>query len=153
MGDARGSEKRHSFRIDVPESRTLHVFESAIDLLSFATLIKMRTGLWRAESMVSLGGVYTPNPHKPGVRIPGALDNTLQNNPGITTVALHLDSDYAGRNAAKAIAVQLSGRYVIRDEPPPQGIKDCNDYLKHILKRQRERRSGGYQQRQYCCQK
>ena len=42
MGEAAGSDKRYSFRIDRAGS-TLHVFESAIDLLSFATVMKMRT--------------------------------------------------------------------------------------------------------------
>ncbi len=54
MGEAAGSDKRYSFRIDRAGS-TLHVFESAIDLLSYATIMKMRTGEWRAEPMLSLG--------------------------------------------------------------------------------------------------
>ena len=39
MGEAAGSDKRYSFRIDRAGS-TLHVFESAIDLLSYATIMK-----------------------------------------------------------------------------------------------------------------
>ena len=46
-------------------------------------------------------------------------------------IALHLDADFVGRNAAAAIADQLQGRYEIRNEPPPVG-KDCNDYLMHL---------------------
>ena len=130
MGEAAGSDKRYSFRIDRAGS-TLHVFESAIDLLSYATIMKMKTGNWRAETMVSLGGVYAPSPNKPMSKIPAALDNALQNHPEVKIIALHLDNDNAGRAAALSITEQLKDRYEIRNEPPPKG-KDCNDYLMHV---------------------
>lgn len=145
MGDAAGSDKRYAFRINHAGS-TIHAFESAIDLLSYATIMKMQTGSWRAEPMVSLGGVYAPSPNKPGIKIPAALDNALQNHPEVKTIALHLDNDYAGRSAARSIAEQLLGRYGIRNEPPTAG-KDCNDFLMHILQRNRSRQMGvaGYE--------
>ena len=130
MGEAAGSDKRFSFRIERASS-TIHVFESAIDLLSYATLMKMKTGNWRAETMVSLGGVYAPSPNKPISKIPAALMNALQNHPEVKTIALHLDNDNVGRAAALSITEQLKDRYEIRDEPPPVG-KDCNDYLMHV---------------------
>jgi len=71
MGDASGSDKSYSFRIEA-SGNTIHAFESAIDLLSYATIMKMRTGNWRAEPMVSLGGVYTPAAGRKG-KIPSAL--------------------------------------------------------------------------------
>ena len=129
-GEAVGSDKRYSFRIEA-KSNTIHVFESAIDLLSYATIMKMKTGNWRAETMISLGGVYAPSPNKPISKIPAALDNALQNHPEVKTIALHLDNDNAGRSASISITEQLKDRYEIRDEPPPKG-KDCNDYLMHI---------------------
>ena len=140
MGDAAGSDKRYAFRIN-HAGRTIHVFESAIDLLSYATIMKMQTGNWRAEPMVSLGGVYAPSPNKPGIKIPAALDNALQNHTEVKTIALHLDNDYAGRSAARSIAEQLQDRYEIRNEPPTAG-KDCNDFLMHILQRNRSRQMG-----------
>ena len=145
MGDAAGSDKRYAFRINHAGS-TIHAFESAIDMLSFATIMKMQTGNWRAEPMVSLGGVYAPSPNRPGIKIPAALDNALQNHPEVKTIALHLDNDYAGRSAARSIAEQLLGRYGIRNEPPTAG-KDCNDFLMHILQRNRSRQMGvaGYE--------
>ena len=129
-GEAVGSDKRYSFRIEA-KSNTIHVFESAIDLLSYATLMKMKTGNWRAETMVSLGGVYAPSPNKPISKIPAALENALQNHPEVKTIALHLDNDNAGRSASLSITEQLKDRYEIRNEPPPKG-KDCNDYLMHV---------------------
>ena len=138
MGDVAGSDKQYAFRINRAGS-TIHVFESAIDLLSYATMMKMKTGNWRAEPMVSLGGVYAPSPNRPNIKIPASLDNALQNHPEVKTIALHLDSDYAGRSASKAISEQMQNKYLIRDEPPPFG-KDCNDYLKHIHQQGRSRR-------------
>ena len=138
MGDAAGSDKRYAFRVNRAGS-TIHVFESAIDLLSFATIMKMRTGEWRAESMVSLGGVYAPSANRKQSKLPIALENAMQNQTQINTIALHLDNDYAGRSAAENISLQLRGNYKTIDAPPPIG-KDCNDYLMHILQRNRSRR-------------
>ena len=137
MGEAAGSDKRYAFRINRAGS-TLHVFESAIDLLSYATIMKMKTGEWRAEPMVSLGGVYAPSPNRQQSKLPIALENMTQNQTQINTIALHLDNDFAGRNAASALAAKLEGKYVIRDEPPPHG-KDCNDYLQHLQRQKHSR--------------
>ena len=131
MGEAAGSDKRYSFRIDALESDTIHVFESCIDLLSYATIIYMKTGEWRAESMISLGGVYAAGPNKPNMKLPVALDNALEKQSKIKAVVLHLDNDYAGKEATKSIANQLGDRYTIRNEPSPVG-KDVNDYLMYI---------------------
>ena len=137
MGEAAGSDKKYAFRIN-RAGNTLHVFESAIDLLSYATIMKMRTGEWRAEPMMSLGGVYAPSTNSGQSKLPIALENMTQNQTQINTIALHLDNDFAGRSAASAITTQLDGRYVIRDEPPPVG-KDCNDFLKLMLRKRPER--------------
>ena len=140
MGEAAGSDKRYSFRIDRAGS-TLHVFESAIDLLSYATIMKMRTGEWREEPMLSLGGVYAPSVNKKQSKLPIALENMTQNQTQINTIALHLDNDFAGRSAAETIAAKLDGKYIMRDEPPPYG-KDCNDYLQHMIRQKHARQMG-----------
>ena len=132
MGEAAGSDKRYSFRIDRAGS-TLHVFESAIDLLSYATIMKMRTGEWRAEPMVSLGGVYAPSAHNKQSKLPIALENMTQNQTQINTIALHLDNDYAGRIASENISQHLRGKYEVKNELPPYG-KDCNDFLQHMIR-------------------
>ena len=137
MGDAAGSDKRYAFRINRAGS-TLHVFESAIDLLSFATIMNMQTGNWRAEPMLSLGGIYAPSSNKREMKTPTALSNVLESHLEIHTIALHLDNDFAGRNASMAIAENLQDRYIIRDEPPTVG-KDCNDYLMYIHQKNRSR--------------
>ena len=137
MGEAAGSDKRYSFRIDRAGS-TLHVFESAIDLLSYATILKMRTGEWRAEPMLSLGGVYAPSLNKKQLKLPIALENMTQNQTQINTIALHLDNDFAGRSATRSISEQLGNKYIVRDEPPAYG-KDCNDYLQQLQRQKRKR--------------
>lgn len=137
MGDAAGSDKRYAFRINRAGS-TIHVFESAVDLLSYATIMKMQTGNWRAEPMVSLGGVYAPSPNRPSIKIPAALDNALLNHPEVKAIALHLDNDYAGRSATESISLQLRCNYKTIDEPPPTG-KDCNDFLMQLRQRNRSR--------------
>ena len=137
MGEAAGSDKRYSFRIDRAGS-TLHVFESAIDLLSYATIMKMRTGEWRAEPMLSLGGVYAPSLNKKQLKLPIALQNMTQNQTQINTIALHLDNDFAGRSATRSISEQLGNKYIVRDEPPAYG-KDCNDYLQQLQRQKRKR--------------
>ena len=55
-GEAAGSRKAYAFSFSEGKSTTVHVFESAIDLLSYATLQKMRGADWKAEHYVSLGG-------------------------------------------------------------------------------------------------
>lgn len=140
MGEAAGSDKRYAFRINRSGS-TLHVFESAIDLLSYATTMKMRTGEWRPEPMLSLGGVYAPSTNNKQSKLPIALENMTQNQTQINTFALHLDNDFAGRNATKSITEQLRDRFIIRDEPPLYG-KDCNDYLQHMIRRRCSRQMG-----------
>ena len=137
MGEAAGSDKRCSFRIDRAGS-TLHVFESAIDLLSYATIMKMRTGEWRAEPMLSLGGVYAPSTNNKQTKLPIALQNMTQNQTQINTIALHLDNDFAGRSATRSISEQLGNKYIVRDEPPAYG-KDCNDYLQQLQRQKRKR--------------
>lgn len=141
MGDASGSDKSYSFRIET-NGHTIHAFESAVDLLSYATVMKMRTGNWRAEPMVSLGGVYASAAGKKG-KIPSALTRALNNHSEVDTIALHLDNDAAGRNASKMISEQLGDRYTIRDEPPVCG-KDCNDYLMALRQRAQYRRHHQY---------
>ncbi len=140
IGDAAGSDKQYAFRINSAGS-TLHVFESAIDLLSYATTTKMRTGEWRAEPMLSLGGVYAPRINSRKSKLPIALEKATQNQAQINTIALHLDNDFAGRNATKTITDQLGDRFIIRDEPPLYG-KDCNDYLQHMIRQRCSRQMG-----------
>ena len=130
MGDVAGSDKRFSFRTNA-KGRKLHVFECPIDLLSHLTLTKMQTSKWLTEPMLSLGGVYEPNKDPSKWKLPVALQNMLQDHPEVTSIALHLDNDAAGKSAAWAIEGILRDKYNVSYEPPPRG-KDYNEYLMYL---------------------
>ena len=127
MGDCSGSDKRYSFRLNA-QGKTLHVFESPIDMLSYLTVMKIKTNRWLNEPMLSLGGVYEPSGNKENVKLPVALQNMLENHPEVTNIALHLDNDRAGKSAAWSIEWQLKEKYSVTYESSPYG-KDYNDYL------------------------
>lgn len=125
-GENAGSDKRFGFRIDgFEDSDTLHVFESAIDLLSFASIIAYEGGAWRLNPMLSTGGVYKTDRKD---TVPMALQHYLDEHPNITKIHLHLDNDETGRNAALGIVEGLENNYTVFDEPPAEG-KDVNDWL------------------------
>ena len=128
-GEASGSDKRFSFSIPARDkSGTLHVFESAIDLLSFATMCKQIGRDWRRDHLLSLAGVYRPRKELRESSMPLALTQYLKDHPGIRKIVLRLDNDYAGRTASQALQTMLSGSYEVSIRPPPEG-KDYNDCL------------------------
>ena len=128
-GEASGSDKRYSFSIPGRgETGTLHLFESAIDLLSFATMCKQIGRDWRRDHLLSLAGVYRPRKELRESSMPLALTQYLKDHPGIRKIVLRLDNDYAGRTASQALQTMLSGSYEVSIRPPPEG-KDYNDCL------------------------
>lgn len=133
MGEAKGSDKAYTFRLKAKaESNRLHLFESAIDLLSYATLLKMKNSDWHRENMISLAGVSIPSHINENIKIPIAIREFLVQNPNLNEIYLHLDNDAVGRNASNHIQKILSKNYKVFNRPPPKG-KDCNDYLCYIL--------------------
>lgn len=133
MCDAYGSDKAFSFKLKaVIPNNEVHIFESAIDLLSYATLLKMKNIDWHKENMISLGGVNNPSKINENNKIPIAIKEFLEKNPNINEIHLHLDNDEVGRNASKSLQDVLSKKYTVLDRPAPLG-KDCNDYLKYVL--------------------
>lgn len=146
LGEAAGSDKRYCFKLLNPISTELHLFESAIDLLSYATIEKLKGNDWRKESLVSLAGVYRPKTDGSS-KIPVALQKVLAENEGIQTVCLHFDNDMPGKIAAAGMENSLRGIVKVSKEPPPCG-KDYNDYLCSVLgimrgeERKNERKNG-----------
>ena len=153
--DLSGSDKRFSFCIPAPApSGTVHLFEAAIDAMSYAT-IRQNVGtnvginggingngeingdingeLNLDGPLLSLSGVYA------GDSIPLALKTYLDRNPQTKEVVLHLDNDEVGRRATEQITKALQGKYTIRDEPAPFG-KDWNDYLQAERQKQKQRK-------------
>ncbi|WP_313559049.1 DUF3991 and TOPRIM domain-containing protein [Ruminiclostridium cellobioparum] len=137
MGEANGSDKHFSFSIPSrKESRRLHLFESAIDLLSYGTLELLSGRDWRGDNCLSLAGIYKPKKNIEESTPPAALIQYLEDFSQIDGIVLHLDNDVPGRLAAKTIKVLLSPSFAVIDELPKRG-KDMNDYLKIRLGLQR----------------
>lgn len=133
MHDAYGSDKAYSFKLkSIIESNCVHLFEGAIDLLSYATIKELNNEKWDEENLLSLAGIYSPGKDFLNSKTPKTLTTFLKNNPNVNTIVLHLDNDEAGRNATKAIQNSLSERYKIIDDPPKSG-KDYNDFLCNCL--------------------
>ena len=128
LGDCSGSDKHYSFRIADSESSTVHLFECAIDLLSYATLEKMAGRDWRKDNLVSLAGVYLPKERIEDSTTPAALVKYLNEKPQIKKIFLNFDNDNAGRKASLALKTILLSKYEVIDSPPPCG-KDYNDFL------------------------
>ncbi|MEY8378843.1 DUF3991 and TOPRIM domain-containing protein [Lachnospiraceae bacterium 56-18] len=150
IGDANGSDKNYSFSIPSDKfCEEVHLFESAIDLLSYASLLQIDGQDWRKNHLLSLAGVYQPAKEIEKSKVPAALTRFLRAYPRVRTVVFHLDNDRAGRLATEAIRTVLPENYKTSDRPPPQG-KDYNDYLCIRLgigvtkreKRGNERKSG-----------
>ena len=134
--DLTGSDKRFSFFIPAEsDTGTVHLFESAIDLLSYASLeIRIKRN-WRRDDLLSLAGVYKTDKKQD---IPLALRTYLERHTGTKAVYLHLDNDEVGRMATKQITEALSSQYTVIDQPPQSG-KDFNDYLKNEIQKEKRK--------------
>ena len=128
MGDCTGSKKQYSFRLTAENTGEVHLFECAIDLLSYATLLKLDGKDWQQFNLVSLAGVYSPKQKIEDSKVPITLSRLLEKDKTIRRIVLHLDNDVAGRKATKALQTILPKEYEVVDEPPAYG-KDVNDFL------------------------
>ena len=126
-GEATGSDKHYSFSLCLsPYASEIHVFESAIDLLSYATLEQRAGRDWKQAALLSLAGVFKQKREKV---VPVALLQFLSDHPTVRRISLHLDNDEVGRSAAKGIAEGLEHMpYEVVNQPPKFG-KDVNDQL------------------------
>jgi len=134
MHDASGSDKTYSFKLEsVIDNDEVHLFESAIDLLSYATLKELKKERWDEENLLSLAGIYQPAKDIMDSKVPKTLAHFIKNHPNISKIIIHFDNDEAGRLATQALKNALSDHYEIIDEPPKSG-KDYNDFLLNFLK-------------------
>lgn len=131
-GDISGSDKHFSFRLASGKANSVHLFEAAIDLLSYATYLKCEGVDYHKENLLSLSGVYQPS-QSGEITIPIALDEFLKQHTHIKTIYLHLDNDKAGQLSTQAIYDALKSKYQIIISFPSAG-KDVNDFLREYLK-------------------
>lgn len=128
MGDCSGSKKEYPFKIASGTDDKIHLFECAIDLLSYSTICKMYGIEWRELNLVSLAGVYSARSKIEESKVPVALLTFLKAHPEIKQIHIHFDNDKAGRYATKALKTVMSDKYEVIDSPPLSG-KDFNDFL------------------------
>ena len=126
--DEKNIPRYASYRLGKENLEEVHLFECAIDLLSYATLEKMAGREWRTDSLVSLAGVYLPKERIEDSTTPVALVKYLVEKPQIKKIFLHFVNDSAGRKASLALKTILPSKYEVIDSPPPCG-KDYNDFL------------------------
>ena len=128
--DMAGSDKRYTFKLATnDENTTVRVFESAIDLLSYATMLKDIGKDYRTENLISLSGIYLPREKIEETKIPMPIEHYLATHPNLKRICLYLDNDFAGQRGADALHVIFGGKYEVKYIPPPDG-KDYNDYLR-----------------------
>lgn len=126
LREADGSDKRYSFAVPFcKEKDTVCLFESAIDLLSFATLQKDK---WQDYNYLSLSGIYQPRKTLSETPLPIALAQYLRDYPQVRRIVLCLDNDEAGILAAQTICSLLPERYTTELLLPDKG-KDYNRQL------------------------
>ncbi|MBQ9750989.1 MAG: DUF3991 domain-containing protein, partial [Clostridia bacterium] len=92
--DMAGSDKRYAFKLATnDENTTVRVFESAIDLLSYATMLKEIGKDYRTENLISLSGIYLPREQLSETKIPLPIDHYLATHPNLKRICLYLDND------------------------------------------------------------
>lgn len=114
-GDAAGSDKRYAF--SCPGSTdTVYIFEAAIDLLSYQTLLK-QSGMEIMDHYITMAGISI-----------AALERYLVDYPDIRKLVVCTDQDEAGEEAFRQIYKVYAGEYEVRRQSP-KPYKDFNDYL------------------------
>ena len=143
--DAYGSNKEYVFHLltRVPKDRVL-VFESAIDLLSYATILQDHGGDYRRENMLSVGGIYAREDKAEQMKVPPILERFLKANPQVTKILLYFDNDRTGRLCASCLQKVFGERYDVRYAPPPD-CKDYNEFLQHKYQFKRKERERKYE--------
>ena len=133
-GEVKGSDKKYAFRIceaDNPER--LHIFESAIDLLSYISLQIMSGRDWTKDAYLSLGGVSVK-----AKELPVQLEYYLDGNKLLKVICMHLDNDRAGITATLNLLHQLQDKYTVFMQTPVIG-KDVNEELMILTGRMKEK--------------
>jgi len=131
-GDCAGSDKRYSFSISGFSER-LYIFESPIDAMSHASIMKADTGEWEQHNRLSLAGTSDT-----------AMPFFLNQHTAVKELVFCLDNDQAGREASYALARKYADKgYSVMIEPPVK--KDFNEdliVLNELIKAAKSRARG-----------
>lgn len=120
-----GSNKQYSFRLENKEAKTLHLFESPIDMMSFQTIQKLKGLSYNKAHYVSLDGVHSYK------KMPPVLEYML-NKYHIVNIVFHLDNDVSGKKATLELSKRLKEYHIFVDGL--EGHKDVNEWLQNLLK-------------------
>jgi len=136
-GEASGSNKRYSFSLEAETNgEMIHIFESAIDLMSFLTIKKIcHHDIFNCHN-ISLSGVYSPSKNENKWRLPLAIERYKEIHPEIQRAIVHLDNDTAGIFSTRAIVASLKDAGIEAVSIPPRFGKDVNDELRGIRVRE-----------------
>lgn len=135
--DAFGSDKAFSFSYSNPSSDELHVFEAAIDLLSYMSIRKANGENYLSGNYLSLAGASNQINDKEEADLPVSLKSYLERNPNIKTIIFRLDNDEVGIGATEKMMTILSNKYNCIDMHP-LGFKDVNEELVALVSRRKE---------------
>ena len=118
------SDKRCTFSILTNRSaRTVCLFESCIDLLSYITLATMRKEEWHGINYVSLNGIYFSQNDQQS-KPPQALEQYLQDYPCTKELHICVDNDFAGHKCLKLLQTLYAKEYAVVPDLPKE--KDYN---------------------------
>ena len=131
MREIIGSDKKYSFCFPArkPDAKTVCIFESGIDVLSYATIQMICNLDFRDCYLLSLGGVSQHRQADGQEQLPIALDTFLHNHPGIQQIKLCLDTDAAGLGACTAIEQAVPPDKLVVRDLPKEVWKDYNEML------------------------
>lgn len=133
-----GSDRQFAFRlVSDTENLTLHLFEGAVDLLSYLTILRQKGVDYECGNFLSLGGIYQPKKEIEKSKVPAALKRYLSERE-TKKIMLHFDNDFAGKRAMETLETILP-QYEVKSFPPPKG-KDYNDYLVMEMKRMEQKK-------------
>lgn len=136
--DVWGSDKSYGFSLVNDSNSTLHVFESAIDLLSYMTLLKQNHRDYKLDNYLAISGASTliKDRNLEESTIPIALKSFLERNLQIKELHLHLDNDKAGHDTTRKIIFHLQDQYNIFDDSP-RHAKDINLIIQNKVKKRK----------------
>ncbi len=146
-GEVTGSSKSHPFCMldQTGKSTSVHLFEAAIDTMSYATLIDLYSSDFRRMNLMSLGGAQSGKDNKfapDEVTLPLALEQLIKDGKSnISKVYIHFDNDTAGVTHAKALSDKLNKLGIACEIKLPPSGKDFNDFLKNTLAKLEQDRS------------
>lgn len=133
-----GSNKSYSFamRSENDSCNTIHVFEAAIDAMSYASLVQLYSSDFHTKNLLSLGGAQSGKEENGKVTLPLALEEFISTSKTpIKKVYIHFDNDDAGIKHSKLLKQNLEHRGIESAIKLPPNGKDVNDFLKVTLQK------------------